>query len=181
MTSVSMRIQPLLGAAPLRLAFALALASGCATQPDRGEDSVAQQSDRLTASPAASASKATLRAKVRRSTDVIEVEVSSSEPFRETAMPPALVIGSKVFLSSRNPPDGRLDTLIFSISPADFDALPDSAELAVGYVSPSARLTPVSVPAGKAAAPSSRASVEQLQPNRARVGKLTKTSLEVSP
>src|SRR5947207_235729 len=83
-----------------------------------------------------------LRATIRRLGNLVEIEVNSDKPFLVASMPPVLVVGGKAFSHSRHPDDGRTDTLIFSVDTTEFDALPDGAEISVGYLSPSARLIP---------------------------------------
>lgn len=159
-----------------------ALAGGCVSQPERSPEGGSQQS-KLATTPASGS--AALRATVRPTGRTVEVEVSSNQPFRDTALVPVLVIGDHVFSSSRNPPDGRLDTLIFSIDKAEFDALPDATDISVGYLAPSARLT--AGRPGNSAGPTTTAvstpqvRLDQVQPARSHIGKLEKASLEVRP
>src|SRR5258706_15590881 len=91
-------------AALARGAIAGGLALGCMGQTE-GEPGASGSSLQAPAS-------STLQTTVRRMGDVVEVEVKSDRPFRDSAMPPVLVIGDKAFGRSRNPPDRRLDTLI---------------------------------------------------------------------
>lgn len=173
----SRRMELLRRAGCLCLTTAFALSAGCIAQPEPADEAVGRQSERVTVAPP---SKVTLRAKIRRSSDVVDVEVSASQPFPDSAKIPALVIGDQVFASSRHPADGRTDTLIFNIDRALFEALPDAGEVSVGYVSPSARLTP-GTRTGLAALRTPDVSLAQLHPARAKVGKLAKGSLEVLP
>lgn len=55
--------------------------------------------------------------------EIVEIELSSTVPFPTRALRPVLRIGSQEFLLSRNPDDGRLDTLIFTVPAVDFPSL----------------------------------------------------------
>jgi len=116
--------------------------------------------------------------------DTVEVEVMASRPFPDRAMPPVLVIGDRAFGRSRNPPDGRPDTLIFTIDARDFEALADDSEVTIGFLSSSARLSsPVSPGAGAARASASGPHIrpDQVEKTKRRVGKFRKAAGEVVP
>jgi hypothetical protein len=123
-----------------------------------------------------------MKAVIRRVGGTVEVEVTSTTSFGDGAMPPLLIIGGKVFGRSRNPPDGRLNTLIFMIDASDFDALPETADVSVGYLRPDARLQ--APPAGvtaPGAAPPPTFRPEDVGPNRRLVGHFRKTQMDVTP
>ena len=63
----------------------------------------------------------------------IELEVTSTREFPVRALPPVLRIGEQTFSLSRNPDDGRLDTLIFRIPADRFDRLENGAPVEVFY------------------------------------------------
>lgn len=63
----------------------------------------------------------------------IEFEVSSTKEFPVRALPPVLSIGEQTFSLSRNPEDGRLDTLIFRIPADRFASLENGAPVEVFY------------------------------------------------
>jgi hypothetical protein len=82
-------------------------------------------------------------AEIRAVGSTVEITVTSSTPFPVRALFPVLAIGDARFTLSWNPPDGRLDTLIFSIPAADFALLPDGAAMSVGYgLAPGAPVEP---------------------------------------
>jgi hypothetical protein len=114
--------------------------------------------------------------------------VTSTTDFYVGALPPVLVIDGKAFARSKSPPDGRLNTLIFTIDAADFDALPESGAVSVGYLHPGARLTPgrpagAGLTANGAPAAGSAPVVrpDQVGPNRRSIGNLHKSLMEVRP
>jgi hypothetical protein len=125
-----------------------------------------------------------LNAVVRRLGNAVEIEITSNQRFPDGAMPNILVIGDQAFGRSRNPPDGRADTLIFTIPAAEFDALPDDAEVAIGQLRPSARLAGGALPYA-AGAPltwesSPRIRPEHVESTRRRVGKFRKAEQEIT-
>ena len=101
-------------------------------------------------------------------------------------MPPVLVIGDRAFANSRNPPDGRLDTLIFTIDAADFDGVTDNAEVSVGYLSSAARLPTPPTGSGSLGAANTRHTSPTIRPDqvgqtRQRLGTLHKGPMAVQP
>jgi hypothetical protein len=63
----------------------------------------------------------------------VEIELHSSREFPVRDEVVVLRIGKKEFSRSRPPEDGSLNTLIFILPVAEFDALPDGAPLTVKY------------------------------------------------
>lgn len=63
----------------------------------------------------------------------VEVEVTSTREFPVRALPPVLRIGEQTFSLSRNPEDGRLDTLIFRVPADRFASLENGAPVEVFY------------------------------------------------
>ncbi len=128
-----------------------------------------------------------MRTTVRRVGSVVEVQVTAPDPFPDRAMPPVIIIGDKAFRRSRPPPDGRPDTLIFTIDAREFDALPGDADVIVGYLSSAARLPPPEPPsasANGAKAPQAEPVVrpDQVQANGRRVlGTFRKSQQEIVP
>jgi hypothetical protein len=74
--------------------------------------------------------------RIETTEDGIEVELTSSKPFPVRALPPILRVGSSEFRLSRNPEDGRLETLIFLVPEKDFAELRADDAVAVFYGSP---------------------------------------------
>ena len=70
---------------------------------------------------------------VRAVDRTVEIELQSAQEFTVRAEITILRIGKKEFTKSRYPADGRLDTLIFTLTLDDFEALPDRAAMTVGY------------------------------------------------
>ena len=155
---------------------AAAFLLGCMTQSEGGATTVKD-------SPQHNHVPKDLNATVRRLGDLVEIEVRASHRFPDRAMPPVLVVGDRAFARSRNPPDGRADTLIFTMPAADFDGLPNDADVSIGYLSPSARLA-TSPPPYAAGAPLTwesmpRIRAEQVESARRRVGKFRKAEQEI--
>jgi hypothetical protein len=151
---------------------------GCMSGPDSTPEGPSEVRQPLSA-PATSG----LRASVRRTSTTVEIEVTSDTPFQNGALPPVLVIGDQAFGLSRTPPDGREDTLIFLLTPAELDAVADG-EVRVGYLAPGARLSlPPQRSAGGGAL--SAQTSPQIRPDQVarqrRVGVLRKRTLEVVP
>jgi hypothetical protein len=65
----------------------------------------------------------------------VDIEVHSSRPFPVRDDVIVLRIGDKDFLRSRAPADGNLNTLIFSLSAAEFSQLKDGDRMTVGFAS----------------------------------------------
>jgi hypothetical protein len=171
------------------LPLLLCLAVACTEQNEQGQEPSTRES-KLAAAGAGGASAPQLVASVRRVGATVEVTVTSSTPFHVGAMPPILVIGDKAFGHGAPPPDGRLDSLTFTLDAAEFDALPENADVSVGYLHGGARLTPGRPPAaglaanGGASAATSRGPAirpDQVGPNRRSAGNLHKTLMEVRP
>ena len=86
----------------------------------------------------------------------VEIEIRSSKPFPVRALPPVLRIGDLDFTASRNPDNGRLDTLIFFVPAEDFAAIdPQKVAMRVFYatsiegeVTPSGRPRAIAEPGG---------------------------------
>ena len=70
---------------------------------------------------------------IRDAGPVVEIELHSSREFAVRDEVVVLRIGSKEFHRSRPPEGGSLNTLVFMLTPADFDALPDGEALTVKY------------------------------------------------
>jgi hypothetical protein len=120
---------------------------------------------------------------IERHATTVEVRVVSQAPFQDHAMPPVLVIGDRAFGRSNHPPDGQANVLIFTIEAAEYDALPEGAEVSVGYLSPSARLAPEQRLSRSATTGASGPRIEpnQVQANtRRRAGVLHTRNLEVT-
>ena len=64
---------------------------------------------------------------------VVEIEVHSTREFPVRDQVVVLRIGDKEFLRSKTPENGSLNTLIFMLTPAQFDALSDGAAMTVKY------------------------------------------------
>ena len=64
---------------------------------------------------------------------VVEIEVHSNREFPIRDQVVVLRVGEKEFLRSKTPEDGSLKTLIFMLTPAQFDALQDGAPMTVKY------------------------------------------------
>jgi hypothetical protein len=64
---------------------------------------------------------------------IVEIEVHSTREFPVRDQVVVLRIGDKEFLQSKSPEDGSLTTLIFLLTPAQFEALPDGATMTVKY------------------------------------------------
>ena len=62
-----------------------------------------------------------------------EIEVRSNREFPIRDQVVVLRIGDKEFLRSKTPENGSLKTLIFMLTPAEFDALSDGAPMTVKY------------------------------------------------
>jgi hypothetical protein len=127
-----------------------------------------------------------VHASIRRVGTLVEVEVTADELAKPTTMPPVLVIGDAAFGRSRYPSDGLRDTRIFMIDAAEFDALPDDAEMTVGHLSPTARLeepAPVRSTTGASAAGAASPKIRpnQVQSGRKRVGNLRNDKQDVLP
>jgi hypothetical protein len=159
----------------------LVAAAACAGRGELPREPVEARTGASTAASGAT-SAGGLTATVRRVGGVVEVEVSSDTSLGDGAMPPILVIGDRAFRRSRNPPDGRLETRIFTIDAAAFDALPEGAEMSLGTLHPSARLTVP--PAGGTAdgTPAAPAVTPQhVAPGRRLLGHLSRARMEVAP
>lgn len=65
--------------------------------------------------------------------EVYELVVRTRERFPARNELPLLRVGERVFDLSRYPDSGETDTLLFRISRADFNALPDGAEVSLSY------------------------------------------------
>jgi hypothetical protein len=70
---------------------------------------------------------------LRALASTVEITVTSSKSFPVRALPPVLTIGDARFTLSRNPVDGRLDTLIFIVPAEGFALLPDGDPIRVRY------------------------------------------------
>jgi hypothetical protein len=172
------RVRFVPGVAPLALA-----AMGCMSPSEAGNSSPATVT--VQASQAMRANSSSLKAIVRRSPTVVEIEVTSSTPFLNGAIPPVLVIGDKAFGLSRTPPDGRNTTMIFLLTASEFDALVDAKEVSVGYLGAGAIVTTGQPPQmGRANAAAVQFGPE-IRPDRVtarrRVGQFNKSLLEVTP
>jgi hypothetical protein len=64
---------------------------------------------------------------------VVEIEVQSNREFPIRDEVVVLRIGDKEFQRSRTPENGSLKTLIFMLTPAQFDSLVDGAQMTVKY------------------------------------------------
>jgi hypothetical protein len=64
---------------------------------------------------------------------VVEIEIQSNREFPIRDQVVVLRIGDKEFQRSRTPENGSLKTLIFMLTPAQFDALVDDAQMTVKY------------------------------------------------
>lgn len=64
---------------------------------------------------------------------VVEIEVHSTRDFPIRDQVVVLRVGDKEFLRSKTPENGSLNTLIFMLTPAQFDALTDGAAMTVKY------------------------------------------------
>jgi hypothetical protein len=158
------------------------LVLGCMTQAE-GDEAEHRQA----------VSTANVHASIRRVGTLVEVELTADELAKPTSMPPVLVIGDAAFGRSRHPSDGRTDTRIFMIDAAEFDALPDDAEMTVGHLSPAARLkepapirsmpgpSATSASASAAGAASPRIRPDQVQSGRRRIGALRNDKQDVLP
>jgi hypothetical protein len=157
------------------LSVACAAQTESSTEPPRRAATVATE---------ATERNARLEVTLERQATKVEARVVSAAPFHDHAMPPVLVIGDRAFGRSRHPPDGQANVLIFTIDAAEYDALPEGAEVSFGYLSPSARLVS-NRPLSPFAAGTGRASPHiepgQVQANRRRVGVLQTRNLEVTP
>ncbi len=67
--------------------------------------------------------------RIQTTEEGVEIELTSSRPFPVRALPPVLRIGERDFWRSRNPDDGRLETLIFLVPAEDFEALETATPL----------------------------------------------------
>lgn len=156
-------------------AIACSLLIGCMSPTDADTEMRGQELNRVSEKPS---EVHEVRASVRRSGDIVEVEVLADQPFRFGAMPAVLVVGDRTFSRSRHPPDGRLDTLIFMIDAAEFDALEDGAEASVGYLDSGAELDePPPNARGAARMPNIRP--DQVDQKR-DLGKFRKNRLEIA-
>lgn len=63
----------------------------------------------------------------------VEIELHSSREFPVRNEVVSIRIGNTEFTRSRYPDDGRLDTLIFMLTPAEFDQAPDGQTMTVQY------------------------------------------------
>jgi hypothetical protein len=70
---------------------------------------------------------------IRTVNGVVEVELHSSREFPIRDEVVVLKIGSHEFQRSRSPQDGSLKTLIFMLTPEEFDALVDGEQMTVKY------------------------------------------------
>lgn len=141
------------------------LALGCMAHV---ESDASESQQELTAAP-------DVHASIRRVGTLVGVEVTADELAKPTSMPPVLIIGDAAFGRSRHPSDGQRDTRIFMIDAAEFDALPDDAEMTVGHLSPTARLEE----SAKGASP--RIRPHQVQSVRKRIGALRNDKQDVVP
>jgi hypothetical protein len=64
---------------------------------------------------------------------VVEIEIQSNREFPIRDQVVVLRIGDKEFLRSKTPENGSLKTLIFMLTPAQFDSLVDGAQMTVKY------------------------------------------------
>jgi hypothetical protein len=159
--------------------------SGCVAQSENSQDSPSGHASQ-SVSQALAASDLTVS--VRRLGSVVEIEVSAKQPFPQRAMPPILVVGNQAFGRSRNPANGRLDTLIFTLEALEFDGLAEGAEVSLGYLRPKARLVEGGAASSGAAAarmagrvPAPRVQAEQVEPSRRSLGRLDKSNATVQP
>jgi len=74
-----------------------------------------------------------IRSVTVNSMKTIEIELHSSRPFPVRDQIVILRIGNTDIVRSRPPSDGSLNTLIFIMTPEDFDRLMDGAALSVRY------------------------------------------------
>jgi hypothetical protein len=63
----------------------------------------------------------------------VEIEIHSTREFPIRDQVVVLRVGDKEFLRSKTPANGSLNTLIFMLTPAQFDALADGAAMTVKY------------------------------------------------
>jgi hypothetical protein len=69
-----------------------------------------------------------------RSTDSsVEIELQSTKPFPVRSEIAVLRIGTREFMNSRYPADGRLDTLIFKLTPDEFAQVASGDPIRVQY------------------------------------------------
>lgn len=161
--------------------------AGCVAQSENNQESPTGYAKApQSASQGLTASDLTVS--VRRLGSLVEIEVSAKQPFPDRAMPPILVVGNQAFGRSRNPANGRLDTLIFTLEALEFDGLPEGAEVSLGYLRPKARLVEGGAAASGAAAarmagrvPGAQVRADQVEPSRRSLGRLNKSSSKVLP
>src|SRR5262249_53722134 len=66
-------------------------------------------------------------------TDFVETEITSPNGFPVMNSLPSLRVGNKEFLLSRYPDNGAIDTLIFTLTEAEFAQLPPGEEMSLQY------------------------------------------------
>ncbi|HKO53272.1 MAG TPA: hypothetical protein VJV79_36430 [Polyangiaceae bacterium] len=181
------------GPSPVRVGWwhatlAAALLAGCVTQSESNQESPADYASGPSQSSSQALAAGDLTVSVRRLGSTVEIEVSAKQPFPDRAMPPILVVANQAFGRSRNPANGRLDTLIFSLEAREFDGLPEGAEVSLGYLHPKARLaTSGAASSGMGAArmagqtPTAQVRADQVEPSRRSLGRLNKSSSKVLP
>jgi hypothetical protein len=87
----------------------------------------------LLTSPPSTAQDVNTIKSIRTTPSRVEIELYSSRPFPVRALPPVLRMGSKEFTLSRNPEDGSLNTLIFTLTPDEFAQIQAGDQVTVHY------------------------------------------------
>jgi hypothetical protein len=169
-------------------AFAACFLAGCVAQSENNQESPAGYANGSSQSASQPLVASDLTVSVRRLGSTVEIEVSAKQPFPDRAMPPILVVGNQAFGRSRNPANGRLDTLIFTLEAVEFDGLPEGAEVSLGYLRPRARVAEGATASSASAAartagrvPAARVRADQVEPSRRNLGRLDKSSSKVLP
>ena len=153
------------------------LSVACVAQTESNKQTPSRQSTAI----AEAAERSNVEVTLERHAATVEVRVKSTVPFQDHAMPPILVIGDSAFGRSRHPADGDLNVLIFTIDADEYEALPDGAEVSIGYLSPSARLVPGERRSVTARPAAPRIQPSQVQSGRRRAGALNTRDLQVTP
>jgi hypothetical protein len=86
----------------------------------------------VAASPSAGADMNVIKS-IKTTPSGVDIEIYSSRPFPVRALPPVLRMGSKEFMISRNPEDGSLNSLIFTLTPTEFAQVSTGDPVVVQY------------------------------------------------
>ncbi len=113
------------GAVLLVLAAGALLAAGAASAAEGGKQKGGEAAEE--------AAVGNIQQRIQTTDKGIEIELRSATPFPVRALPPVLRIGKQEFWQSRNPADGRLDTLIFLVPREAFDKLGAEDPVTVFY------------------------------------------------